>query len=567
MTFRIKFYCWYCRADAAKDNLDLPLDRFESSCSVSQSDCGNALVRIVSENAFGLGGAHWIPVEKEGHLRFPDMKYDPFVSDLRAFAKLTDSVARFLYGDNLTRFQWDQFRFPSFRKARFPVHLSTDKKFSVHCVGETLAVKFMTLSGIAVVRSSYHVYFAPFRPNLWFTLLASICITLAAEVILVRLANSGRSLPLFSMASDLLYWKLSSFAGQFRSSRTPSFTLSEQDLQPERSSKGFLFATTSWSIAITMIMNNYGAFFSAESLRSFPYTTGYKHMTDLENFTLYFLLNEQKIMKLPCLQNLPRMRSRCVRIDPKLVFPNECVLADYIASQHVYYEKRLWKMKKDCGGTTTADISSICQSSNAMSGLQKRFKVFRGLDVNSFPLKNDPTAIDRTIEATISKGKAAAFVSYVEDFRGNWAIFTDVMRRHPDWKIANNFESGDKFGVRIEFYQFTAGLHERHTRRFEGRLQLLLGSGIYELWNKWQKIRVGMSGPRHEKKSEGAWNGLPGDPMSFENSAIAWLFWAQYFAWAAACATLFVEAVLIRLPSWECWPHMVFVMSKRYYAP
>ena len=110
-------------------------------------------------------------------------------------------------------------------------------KDGAHYAGETPDVKFIidTLGGVSDVRSSYHVYFAPFTPNVWFTFLASACVSLAVETILVRTANSERSLPLIPLASDLAYRKLSSFAGQFRSSRRSLFTFLGQNGQSDKS--------------------------------------------------------------------------------------------------------------------------------------------------------------------------------------------------------------------------------------------------------------------------------------------------------------------------------------------
>ena len=54
-------------------------------------------------------------------------------------------------------------------------------------------------------------------------------------------------------------------------------------------------------------------------------------------------------------------------------------------------------------------------------------------------------------------------------------------------------------------------------------------------------IRYSASGLRYDDKKLEPTNGLPGDPVSFENSAVSWVFWAQSFGWAAACAAFVSE--------------------------
>ena len=116
-------------------------------------------------------------------------------------------------------------------------------------------------------------------------------------------------------------------------------------------------------------------------------------------------------------------------------------------------------------------VGGVSQSScDTLRDLQKQFVTLEGLKVTSFPLVNSVTVVEETINAIVSKGTAAAFVTYDYEFRRNWATFAEIMNHHPDWKIANNFESKDTFGVRREGYLFTAGLPERYCRRFEGRL-------------------------------------------------------------------------------------------------
>ena len=158
------------------------------------------------------------------------------------------------------------------------------------------------------------------------------------------------------------------------------------------------------------------------------------------------------------------------------------------------------------------------QSSEAQPDAYRRLGNLTGLQSDFTFLINDPKARKKTIELIINNGTAAAFVSYYSnEFRHNWAAFAGLMRRQSKWKIANNRGTKDEFAVQEHGYVFTAGLHEQFRRRIEGRLEVLLWSGINGLWSKWENKRFPASGLRHDEKIEEPTNGSPGDPMSFEN--------------------------------------------------
>ena len=147
----------------------------------------------------------------------------------------------------------------------------------------------------------------------------------------------------------------------------------------------------------------------------------------------------------------------------------------------------------------------------------------------------------------MSNGTHAAFITYAHEFQHNWAIFSQILKRRPDLKIANNFHSNDNFGVREMGLWFQSGVHERYRRRFVGRMDTIISSGIYGLWNKWHRIRFSAAGTEAEdvQKHKPA-NGVPGDPISFDNSALFWIFWAQSLCWLAAFAIFWLEVI------WPC---------------
>ena len=459
-----------------------------------------------------------------------------------------DSITGFLYGNNGTRLEYRLPYFPYLQKARLDSipAVSAGHKLSIHYVCETSAVKFITLQGVVDIQSSCLVYFAPFKSTVWLTCLALAFLSLAFEMLcLVRRVDMGRGL--LCLMCELVQWKFASFLGQHSSPSRPSFSFSGHTEEiHQRYSKGIIITSTVWFITSTILISNYGAFFSAESLRSFPYRTGYKHIMDLENFTLYFLVNEQKYFEWfwrTTPENVPGMFHVCAR---RFANPPECEIAFHMDRQVSYYRKKILAINRRCRSSIAASDLICHRSSSTMSDLRKRLDMLKGLHEKSLPVKNSQAPVENIIEGVISSGTAAAFVTYDYEFRSNWAIFMEVMKRHPGWKIANNFESVDKFGVQTQGYLFTAGLHERYRRRFEGRLKVLLGSGIYQLWSKWQRIRLSNNGLHYDEKTQHASNGSPGDPLSFGNSATWWLVWAQRLSWLAAFA-VFTAEISIKL--------------------
>ena len=56
-------------------------------------------------------------------------------------------------------------------------------------------------------------------------------------------------------------------------------------------------------------------------------------------------------------------------------------------------------------------------------------------------------------------------------------------------------------------------------------------------------IRFSASGLRYDDERLEPANGLPGDPISFDNSTLRWVFFAQSFSWLTAFAVFLGEAM------------------------
>ena len=432
-------------------------------------------------------------------------------------------------------------------------------------VGETPNLKFFTLDGVVDLKTSPDVYFAPFSSNTWIALLASAGITLVFEISLrAAILDRKRSL-LWCILPDSLFWKLVSFVGQYSSSCTPR--ISDGNREHQKYLRSITVTAVAWLVSSFIIFSNYGAYFSAESLREFAYTSEYERLMDLAGFKIFYLLDEQNF-ELMC-KNCPStdvvsMADRCNwYLSPGV---QECELVHYSVDELYYYRAKDDEMDKECRLTRNQTAKAACQSSSdgrietrKLLGLVER--LYYMINYKSSFLRSNPETLEQMLDDVTAEETAAAFLSTDYEFRHHWKTVSEIMQRRPDLKIANNFRSDDNFGVREVGFWFTSGMHEPFRRRFVGRMEALLSSGIYGLWNKWQRIRFsggGGGGLRLGGVKLDSVNGMPGDPVSFDNSALFWIFWAQSFGWIAAFTMFAAEVVWTHLwPAVNCWGRAV----------
>ena len=109
-----------------------------------------------------------------------------------------------------------------------------------------------------------------------------------------------------------------------------------------------------------------------------------------------------------------------------------------------------------CGGTLR--LAQVCELANYLRAVRTVImkwtplaqKASRGL----FFLKNSDVAVEWILAIASQTGKEAAFLTLDHEFRHNWKVFTEVMKRRPDLKTANNFLTDDNFGAQEFCYLF-----------------------------------------------------------------------------------------------------------------
>ena len=101
-TFRIKFYCWYCRGfNVQRDHWQIPLEIIEATCSTQGLNCSNVLKDIVSVPDAGVQLWMWSAVGPGFQLA----PVDP-LSRVQTNFKMEDAVAGFLHGINQPTTLW-----------------------------------------------------------------------------------------------------------------------------------------------------------------------------------------------------------------------------------------------------------------------------------------------------------------------------------------------------------------------------------------------------------------------------------------------------------------------------
>ena len=215
---------------------------------------------MVAKNLLDFGASFWfcpslyILVDRVR----PDV--NPFVRDVRIQAELQESILGFVYGNNSeTLLKSGKSYFPYFDgidRGLFDLKFLVRTALSHYYVGETPAVKFMALEGVIDMKFKFNVCFAPLTFKVWLTFLVSVYASLLVESYMVK----GKT-PLVAVVHEILYWKLSSFFVQYKSSSPPSLSFS----QPSQSSAGIVITTAAWFIASIFIISDYGAVFSAEN--------------------------------------------------------------------------------------------------------------------------------------------------------------------------------------------------------------------------------------------------------------------------------------------------------------
>jgi len=137
-----------------------------------------------------------------------------------------------------------------------------------------------------------------------------------------------------------------------------------------------------------------------------------------------------------------------------------------------------------------------------------------------------------------------------EDFDYFWNFFQEEMKKDSKLRfISNRKISDDSFGQN-QGYFFTEDVNQHRPGRFGEAMEILLSSGIYGLWKKWEKIRFGPEERKRAGKMTEEENLAEFKIISFQDSDVhlVFLLWVYLLAFSGLS---FLLEMTEKYPKWR----------------
>ena len=470
------------------------------------------MVQVVEENALTGGTSIWSSMHPFLHT-LPEITRNGNPFDRFRRSSLSSAVVNFFLSFNGTRYVPEVWmaKFPHYMEATPELleALESGCKLSFFHTGVTPKIKFVTQSEVWSPKSSYSVYFIPFACTVWIAMLAAVTImSFLVEIATITLHSRQECGPMGQVVVKFLARKLIPYFGVQTNGSSSTSSLS-----PQKSSMTLKVILAVWLISTASIFNIYQAAFSSEYQLHFPFTTSWRYLTELDNFSFRLLVSNDLCA-----------RYKTTRNYSAVIWAEECVANIELFPEWRIVHKIFYIKEQEAYERRNMDLV------NAMSRLL----------ANLYLLCNTEENILNHSHAKDPNTRGIVFLSYDYEFQHNWNKFRRIMDTSPDLKYANNFDVDDEFGVTFKGLMFTGGLQTKFSTRVISRFKVLISSGIYWLWEKWDRIRSSQSGLLSESR-EVRHNTLLGKALSFDNSGTPWLFLVQIVAWVSAMFVFAIE--------------------------
>ena len=131
------------------------------------------------------------------------------------------------------------------------------------------------------------------------------------------------------------------------------------------------------------------------------------------------------------------------------------------------------------------------------------------------------------------------FVSPLHCFESDWQYFRQAMRKY-GVKFARHHEPTDRTLERTVRYGFTTGLHSWHEKLVPRRLRTLVTSGIFQVWTKWEQLRMKTSSYESSSETEVLYL-----PLSMESSDLHLVF-KSFTLLLFASGTVFLYELIVK---------------------
>ena len=465
------FYCWYCAAE-------LKLSQFtcttEARCPAEMMDAYSSILSVSRRNI------PWIYFKRGQKVQPLSMSnFCPLTLGRNAscLAEEIDIVGSFLTeGSNRSAVAnivrnttfWNGFPSVSYKRAE-----PGDHPMDVLPVGRSVQFRFITADGIQSDRASFASFAAPFSDYLW---LALGCTTIFLAISVAALSNHSFicTLPrnIVAVIAPLL----------------------EKVTFDARVSHATQVVMTSWIFVAIVITTSYKCMMKSNYMIEPKYATKWKSLREIENFTLIhaeniydetwrnIIMSEFKVWEDKsnvCMKEAKLQGQTCSQSDEHLFWQSYCVVLGSMDERFACGIFELaWRAAYFCAMQQCPDDEKFKNWLNRrQSFLQNmashsRIRPFRRIR----NVIHEQLLLPRT-----------AFVSPAENFDGDWKIFEEESRvLHVRFSYSEHSEDfGSMFG-----YQLTSGFNEHVGEEMQLRAQMLMESGIFWLWKKWEKFRL-----------------------------------------------------------------------------
>ncbi|CAG7829635.1 unnamed protein product [Allacma fusca] len=380
-------------------------------------------------------------------------------------------------------------------------------------VGTRNHFKFITPDHVYSVRSSFELYTKPFGLIVWVAVIGAV---ITVSIILERISGYHNSNPI-------------KFARIFM--KTFSTLLEQQVRVREPLKKLFHVPYIIWGTYLLMgviITNYYKGTVKSDFTIQFPYETKWKYLEDIQGFQYFVLVEERHCRK----YNL----SGVVKAND--YYSSNLTAGKSIRSYEFYSELRYEHWKLVQGYTIVAQRTFSDALYNYVS--QRLEKVSSFIRNMFFLCELDMVEF---LKGNGSHGKIAVITAN-EDIDYHWGFLQKAVTAVPKMELqfgSNKKIEDDQFLRNPAYFMSTKGTDElRHGVPF--RLRALISSGIFNLWEKWDKIRF--TNPKRV--------GQVGDnakSLGFHSSNIHILFFMLLLGISCAIVIILVEIMVKTLES------------------
>ena len=508
--------CWFCENPLRSLTIKRKVfQRFQISCNSFHSCLAKGVMQYEKgtlDGNFLQWWRHKFGAELKGFQSLPGRH--PFARQKKLrIADTRGAATAFLYHDINGTLEYPHRRnlYPKFFIfTHQEAHFMKLRNIQVIYTGSAPPLKFITMDSVFTERSSHAIYFSPFDMVLWIAIISFILF--APPLIIFVSSPTVRPSSVARMIMELVIWKFCTLIGQ----------VNEPRVSWNRKRLWILNAVMAVWLGTTVVLStHYQSVFSSDFTLAYPYQTKWQCIDSLQNFSILIPVSH-RICKIHVKIRLDKFKGQdCIHFNAETI--PQCNIWSRFMSKHRYYK---YDMR-----TGTEDEKSY---------IKKQELKYRLYSVGAKFLCNDMPNIERwTLNLTQSKMRYA-FVIFKYEFEFYWKIFAKLMKKHPHLKFASNIDTDDDFGVEPQGYAFTGGLRPVQQDAFVDRMHVLMSSGIYWLWIKWNHIVFTNGGLTQEFRMRKG-TVAEAKAISLENSGLWWMLALHFVLLLLALWTLLAE--------------------------